>query len=205
MLRPLPVRHDGAMIVLLPDVSVTRAVAALEVLSQEGFDQVSVPITGDLHPAEIRKFFGSRLRVGVHDVYQQSQVDKAIELAPDFALAGFVDVSPLRAVSVKTYVSALTPTEIKAAAEHADGVLVEPAGHLGDGYPQTLRTIFGEFPLVARGLTDSYGIKPWIRAGFDVCLTAPVGDAFEGGDLGNFRLRLRNHATAAREASLNNF
>jgi len=193
------------MIVLLPDAPITRAVAGLEVLSQEGFNEVSLPINGDLKPADIRKFFGTRLRVGVHDVYQPDQVATAIELEPEFVLAGFVDVTQLRAAGIKTFLSALTPTEIKAAAERADGVLVEPAGHLGDGYPAALRTMMGEFPLVARGMTDSYGIKPWIKAGFDVCVDAPIGDAFAGGDMSSFRMRLRNHATAAREAGLNKF
>lgn len=193
------VRHDGQVIVLLPDAPIERSVAALEVLAQEGFE-VSVPIDGPLRAPDIRRFFGSRLRIGVHDIYRQEQVPVALGMEPAFALAGFVDVAPLREAGVKTYLSALTPTEVKAAAERADGVLVEPAAHLGDGYPATLRKIVGQVPLLARGMTDSYGIKPWIKADADVALSAPVADAFDGGDLTSFRLRLRNHISAANEA-----
>lgn len=185
-------------VVLLPDCSVSEAIAPIEVLIQEGLSVISVPCCSRLTPKALRDCFADRVLIGVHDVRSAVDAQWAVDQRVDFALTlGCDPISrmTLYTLGIPQCPDALTPTEVREAgrADEAAAVQVVPAGVLGPRYPSQLVGLVPNIPLIARGVDGVDEIRAWLTAGAQaVCLgESVIGGAFRRGNLASLRSRIR--------------
>jgi len=192
------------VVVLLPDCTLDDAIAPVEVLVQEGLGVLSVPARGRLTPPELRGVFGRRVVVGVHDLTEPGQADRAVEHEAAFCLPGQApdDVwERLADAGVPTCPPALTPTEVAAVWRRGvSAVQVAPADAFGVRYARQLRSLVPDAALIVRGADVAHEATAWLDVGaLAVCVGDRfVGDAFHAGNLGSLRKRCRQLTAAVK-------
>lgn len=191
-------------VVLLPPCSFDDAVAPVEVLLQEGLNLISVAPGGQLTPQMLRRTFGPRLTVAVHDLRTAADAAWAIEQDACFALTMAPDAeSGLASSGMAYFPGALTPTEVVTVWRGAAaGVQVVPAGVFGNTYAAQLAELVPGVQLLPRGAESTYEVKAWLSAGaVAACLSEKLlGDALQRGDLGALRTRARALADAIKRS-----
>lgn len=204
----LPARLlEAKSIVLLPACTLDEAVAPVEILLEEGLPVVSIPAGSRLTPAMLRRTFGGRIEVGVHDLRTADDAEWAKTEKAAFALSLGEDAarsSILFDARIPECPDALTPTEVRALWKRIEtaAVQVNPAGALGANYPgQLAELISAHTLLISRGADSVHEIKAWLAAGaVAVCLGERLtADAFRRGNLSSFRSRIHPVVDALRQ------
>lgn len=203
MTSPLARIGQTRIIVELPDCQLAEAIAACEVLVQEGLDIWSVPAQGSLDPVELRSMFDTRAMVGVHGIRSARDITWAIERRASFALAdvlfGRTSFDRFDDAGVTLVAPAFTPNEIAFVhTRGTDAVAILPANVLDSAYPKALARLIPDCFLVARGDLGSYATGSWLANGVKAVSVADhlVGDAFAGGNLRDLRARAQAFAKA---------
>ena len=201
MTTPLARIAQTRIIVELPDCEMAKAVAACEVLVQEGLDVWSVPARGGLDPVELCEMFSTRALIGVHGVRSPHDITWTIEKKADFVqtdvLLGRTSFDRIDDAEITHVAPAFTPNEIAYAhGRGADAVAVLPANVLDNAYPKALKLLVPDCFLIARGDMGAYATGAWLTNGVDAVSVGAqlVGDGFAAGNLGDFRTRARNFA-----------
>ena len=185
------------VIVELPVADADDLIAAGELLIQEHLDCWTVPYARRDELATLRAVFGRRVRLGVADLRDTGQVERALAAEPDLLLSPFASKAVLRAAeSTPIALGALTPAEIARALELGPAaVQVTPCDALGSLYARTVTDLFAGEPLIATGKLERFQCEMWLDAGaLAVCPVGLVGAAdVADPDLADLRRRARAH------------
>ncbi|QLH26476.1 bifunctional 4-hydroxy-2-oxoglutarate aldolase/2-dehydro-3-deoxy-phosphogluconate aldolase [Streptomyces sp. Rer75] len=173
-------------------------------LAEEGIKAIEVPLTTKDAPAviaRVRAELGPEALVGAGTVRTAADAARAVESGASYLVTpGLVDVPQSADIGdVPVLMGALTPSEIELAlARGACAIKLFPASLGGPGYLRALRDPFPDVPIVPVGGVDAAAARDYLdRGAIAVGVGSPlVGDAADGGDLGE----LRNRAAEFREA-----
>ena len=203
---PLPqALLDSRLVAALPDRAVGSLVAAVEVMVQEGIAGFSFPVGQLAEVARLRRIFGPRAVVGVHDVSDLTELGQALEVDPEFVALSHPDeqlVDLVHRAGIPLLVCALTPTEVQHAwRQGVAAVMVAPAEVMGSSYPEALGQLARGVTTVARGGLGAYSARRWVEAGASAVWLddALLGDAVSGGSLGSLRERCQTFRTAVED------
>lgn len=195
------VRQDGHMdqtlrglVVCLPDASLDDYVGAVEVLAQEGFGAVALPVGAEAY-ADVVAIFGARLRVGAMRVATPEQVHRAADLGATFVFGDDADPALADAANdrgLESYLPAMTPTEVRAVlALPVAGALLFPADVVGHAMANRLGQLGLCDRVIPVGGVGAFAAGEWHKAGSPAVGvdTALLGDALTGGSLSQLRDR----------------
>ncbi|MFC9128100.1 bifunctional 4-hydroxy-2-oxoglutarate aldolase/2-dehydro-3-deoxy-phosphogluconate aldolase [Streptomyces sp. NPDC057099] len=173
------------------------ALGAVLTLAEEGIEAVEVSLTTTDALAVIeqaRARLGPNALIGAGTVRTVADAVRAVDAGASYLVTpalvdglGSSDVS-----DVPVLMGALTPSEIEAAlARGADAIKLFPGSLGGPGYLRALRDPFPEVPFVPVGGVDASAARAYLgRGALAVGVGSPlVGDAADGGDLGQLRVR----------------
>ncbi|MEW9517894.1 bifunctional 4-hydroxy-2-oxoglutarate aldolase/2-dehydro-3-deoxy-phosphogluconate aldolase [Streptomyces tubercidicus] len=146
--------------------------------------------------AQARAELGSGAALGAGTVLTTDDTRRAVEAGASFIVTPGLGKGLDEACRLELPVlaGALTPTEVAAAVSRgASAVKLFPASLGGVDYLRALRSPFPQVPLVPVGGVDANSARDFLEAGaLAVGVGAPlVGDAADGGDLGELRARAR--------------
>ncbi|MBB3662498.1 MULTISPECIES: bifunctional 4-hydroxy-2-oxoglutarate aldolase/2-dehydro-3-deoxy-phosphogluconate aldolase [Prauserella salsuginis group] len=144
---------------------------------------------------------GTSAKVGVGTVRTPEHVNRAAEAGAEFVVAPDTDSDVAARVhthGLGYFPGALTATEVTTAAKlGATAVKIFPASLTGPGYIRELRAPLDDIELLPTGGVTLDLVRPYLDAGAcGLGIGSPLlGDALDGGDLGE--LRRRAHAFLA--------
>ncbi|MET8082135.1 bifunctional 4-hydroxy-2-oxoglutarate aldolase/2-dehydro-3-deoxy-phosphogluconate aldolase [Streptomyces sp. NPDC005303] len=140
---------------------------------------------------QARAALGRDALLGAGTVRSAADAARAVEAGASYLVTPAL-VDDLAQYGVPVLMGALTPSEIEAAlARGADAVKLFPGSLGGPGYLRALRDPFPEVPFVPVGGVDAQAARDYLdRGALAVGVGSPlVGDAADGGDLGQLRVR----------------
>jgi len=182
------------LVVRLEDVDIDELVGVGEVLVQEGFRNLSLPV-GSGAFEEFASIYGARARVGVHRMREEGDVARAVDGGATFAFFDVVDAGALHAASeagLATYAQAMTPTEVRdVLALPVAGAMLYPADVVGHIMASRLEVLGLVDRVIPAGGLGAFAAGEWMKAGAPAaCVDATLlSDALHGGDLGALRDR----------------
>ncbi|MFF1309021.1 bifunctional 4-hydroxy-2-oxoglutarate aldolase/2-dehydro-3-deoxy-phosphogluconate aldolase [Streptomyces sp. NPDC058307] len=181
------------------------ALSTVRTLVEEGISAVEVSLTTADALTVIRQAraeLGPDALLGAGTVRSAQDAARAVDAGASFLVTPAL-VDGLEHYGVPVLMGALTPTEIEAALAHgADAIKLFPGSLGGPGYLKALRDPFPEVPFVPVGGVDAQAARDYLdRGALAVGVGSPlVGDATDGGDLGQLRARAAEfRKTAAGE------
>ncbi|MBD3003801.1 MULTISPECIES: bifunctional 4-hydroxy-2-oxoglutarate aldolase/2-dehydro-3-deoxy-phosphogluconate aldolase [unclassified Streptomyces] len=175
--------------------------AALRVvltLAEEGIEAMEISLTTNDAPtviARARAELGPEALVGAGTVRTAADAARAVEAGASYLVTpALVDILRTADVPDDTPVlmGALTPSEIELAlARGACAIKLFPASLGGPAYLRALRDPFPDVPIVPVGGVDAAAARDYLGHGaLAVGVGSPlIGDAADGGDLGDLRTR----------------
>ncbi|RNG28774.1 bifunctional 4-hydroxy-2-oxoglutarate aldolase/2-dehydro-3-deoxy-phosphogluconate aldolase [Streptomyces botrytidirepellens] len=185
------------------------ALRAVLTLAEEGIEAIEVSLTTNDAPAVIaraRAELGPEALVGAGTVRTAADAVRAVEAGASYLVTpALVDVLSSAGIGdVPVLMGALTPSEIELAlARGACAIKLFPASLGGPGYLRALRDPFPDVPIVPVGGVDAAAARDYLGHGaIAVGVGSPLlGDAADGGDLGELRTRAAAfRATTTRDA-----
>lgn len=185
------------VIVELPVADADDLIAAGELLIQEHLDCWTVPYARRDELAALRAVFGRRVRLGVADLRDTGQVERALAAEPDLLLSPFATAALVAAAADTPLVlGGLTPSELSAALRFGTAaVQVLPCDALGSLYARTVTGLFADEPLIATGRLERFQCELWLDAG--AVAVSPTGafstDDVEDPDLTDLRRRAQGY------------
>ncbi|MFJ1967421.1 bifunctional 4-hydroxy-2-oxoglutarate aldolase/2-dehydro-3-deoxy-phosphogluconate aldolase [Streptomyces sp. NPDC087903] len=187
----------------------TAALRTVLALAEEGIEAVEVSLTtkdATSVIARARAELGPKALVGAGTVRTAADAARAVDAGASFLVTpALVDgLQSGDGPDVPVLMGALTPSEIEGAlARGACAVKLFPGSLGGPGYLRALRDPFPEVPFVPVGGVDAAAAGAYLALGATaVGVGSPlVGDAADGGDLGELRARVAvfRGATEAEE------
>jgi 2-dehydro-3-deoxyphosphogluconate aldolase / (4S)-4-hydroxy-2-oxoglutarate aldolase len=162
----LPSLGANRAIVALPPLTLEQLLPVCELLCQEGFTTWSLTASRLAVLDQLRAAFGRRVRIGVQNVTQESQIKQAADAGAEFA--GSICFLPdlVRAVSgFPVILGGFTPTELLAGVDAgAAAVQLVPSGvHLAFD-AESLIGLVGE-RLIAGGHLEPTQALSWLEVG----------------------------------------
>ncbi|MCW2882400.1 MAG: aldolase [Sphaerisporangium sp.] len=175
------------------------ALRSVEVLAEEGVTLMEVSLSGADALTVIRQAaasLGTGVHLGAGTVLTAQDAAAARDAGATFAVTPGLGegVSEAIRLGLPVLAGALTPTEVVAAvAQGVDGVKLFPASFGGAPYLRALRDPFPAVPFVPVGGVGLDSVAAYLDAGaVAVGVGSPLlGDAPNGGDLGQLRRRVR--------------
>lgn len=163
----LPGLGVHGVIVGLPDLDADELLPACEVLCQEGFKLWSVAAAQLSELPALRRVFGRRARIGVHDVTGPAQVSAAADAGAAFVASCFLLPELVDAAhGLPVILGGMTPTELRAGMlAGAAAVQLVPTEAFGTTYARTLPALLAPFPVIAGGRIERYQAELWLEAG----------------------------------------
>ncbi|MGW0864861.1 bifunctional 4-hydroxy-2-oxoglutarate aldolase/2-dehydro-3-deoxy-phosphogluconate aldolase [Streptomyces sp. NPDC002611] len=173
------------------------ALRTVRTLAEEGIEAVEVSLTTTDALAVIKQAraeLGPDALIGAGTVRTVADAERAVDAGASYLVTpALVDGLGSSEVSdVPVLMGALTPSEIEAAlARGADAIKLFPGSLGGPGYLRALRDPFPEVPFVPVGGVDASAARAYLdRGALAVGVGSPlVGDAADGGDVGQLRAR----------------
>ncbi|WP_105974262.1 bifunctional 4-hydroxy-2-oxoglutarate aldolase/2-dehydro-3-deoxy-phosphogluconate aldolase [Streptomyces geranii] len=182
------------------------ALNTVRTLAEEGIAAVEVSLTTTDALTVIRRAraeLGPDALLGAGTVRSAADAERAVEAGVSYLVTPAV-VEGLTAFGVPVLMGALTPTEIETAlAQGADAIKLFPGSLGGPGYLRALRDPFPEVPFVPVGGVDARAARDYLdRGALAVGVGSPlIGDAADGGDLEQLRVRAAEFRKVAAEES----
>ncbi|MGX1561024.1 bifunctional 4-hydroxy-2-oxoglutarate aldolase/2-dehydro-3-deoxy-phosphogluconate aldolase [Streptomyces sp. NPDC055509] len=170
------------------------ALRTVRTLAEEGVAAVEVSLTTADALTVIRQArtdLGPDALLGAGTVRSAADAARAVDAGASYLVTPAL-VDGLAAYGVPVLMGALTPSEIEAAlARGADAIKLFPASLGGPGHLRALRDPFPELPHVPVGGVDASAARAYLdRGALAVGVGSPlVGDAADGGDIGQLRAR----------------
>ncbi|MET8167984.1 bifunctional 4-hydroxy-2-oxoglutarate aldolase/2-dehydro-3-deoxy-phosphogluconate aldolase [Streptomyces sp. NPDC005329] len=170
------------------------ALSTVRTLVEEGISAVEVSLTTADALTVItraRAELGPDALLGAGTVRSAADAARAVDAGASFLVTPAL-VEGLEPYGVPVLMGALTPTEIEAAlARGADAIKLFPGSLGGPGYLRALRDPFPDVPFVPVGGVDAQAARDYLdRGALAVGVGSPlVGDAADGGDLEQLRVR----------------
>ena len=191
------------LIVCLPDAPADDLVGVVEVLIEEGFSFFALPVGAGAFD-DMVAIFGERATLGALRVASVDQVTAgsaagARFVSSDVASGRIADAAS--ALELPCYLSAMTPTEVRAALDtSATGVLLYPADVIGHAMAPRLAELGMAGRVIPLGGLGAYAAGEWGKAGSAAaCVdTALLGDAVSGGSLSMLRDRCGSFLTVEK-------
>lgn len=193
----------NGIVTCLPPADVDDLVGVVEVLVQEQLPTFAAPV-GLL--AELQSVFGRRAVFGAWRVVDSPGVEEAHEAGASFVLADVADrdmVVYANRHDLPLYAAASTPLEIRAVLElGVTGALMWPAdvvGHVMAGHLARVGLVEQVIPMGGLG---AFAAGEWLKHGSPAACVdnTLLGDAPEGGDLGQLRDRCGSFRKALQRA-----
>lgn len=178
------------------------ALRTVHTLVEEGIAVVEISLTTADALTVIRQAraaLGPDALLGAGTVRSAADAARAIDAGASYLVTPAL-VDGLAPYGVPLLMGALTPSEIEAAlARGADAVKLFPGSVGGPGYLRALRDPFPEVPFVPVGGVDAPAARDYLaRGALAVGVGSPlVGDAADGGDLDQLRVRAAEFRTVA--------
>ncbi|GGZ41501.1 bifunctional 4-hydroxy-2-oxoglutarate aldolase/2-dehydro-3-deoxy-phosphogluconate aldolase [Streptomyces bluensis] len=178
------------------------ALRTVHTLVEEGIAVVEISLTTADALTVIRQAraaLGPDALLGAGTVRSAADAARAIDAGASYLVTPAL-VDELAPYGVPLLMGALTPSEIEAAlARGADAVKLFPGSVGGPGYLRALRDPFPEVPFVPVGGVDAPAARDYLaRGALAVGVGSPlVGDAADGGDLDQLRVRAAEFRTVA--------
>lgn len=203
------VRHNGAMtlpngiVTCLPDIDVEELVGIVEVLIQEQLPAFVVPLSA---MRELRAVFGQRAVLGTWEIVDADGVRASHKAGADFVFADVADadmVAAAQELGIPFHATATTPLEVRALlALGATGALLWPADVVGHVMAQHLARVGLAGRTIPMGGLGAFAAGEWLKAGAPAAAvdSTLLGDAVDGGDLGQLRDRCGSFRKAAQRA-----
>jgi len=163
-------------------------------LAEEGIAAIEVSLTTADALAVIRQAraeLGPDALVGAGTVRSAADAARAVDAGASYLVTPAL-VDGLEPYDVPVAMGALTPSEIEQAlARGAAAIKLFPGSLGGPGYLRALRDPFPEVPFVPVGGVDAQAARDYLdRGAIAVGVGSPlVGDAADGGDLDQLRVR----------------
>jgi 2-dehydro-3-deoxyphosphogluconate aldolase/(4S)-4-hydroxy-2-oxoglutarate aldolase len=177
-------------------------------LAEEGVELIEVSLTGADALTVIeraRRELGPDRALGAGTVLTAEDARAAHRAGADFAVTPALGegVGAARELGMPVLAGVLTPTEIVTARGLGAAALkIFPAAQAGGpGYVKALRGPFPDAPFVPVGGVDEAAAREYLAAGaIAVGVGSPlVGDAADGGDVGELRARARSFRAVVAE------
>ncbi|MEV0641605.1 bifunctional 4-hydroxy-2-oxoglutarate aldolase/2-dehydro-3-deoxy-phosphogluconate aldolase [Streptomyces sp. NPDC050619] len=171
-------------------------------LAEEGVAAIEVSLTtADALTVikQARAELGPDATLGAGTVRSAADAARAVDAGASYLVTPAL-VDGLEPYGIPVLMGALTPSEIEAAlAKGADAIKLFPGSLGGPGYLRALRDPFPDVPFVPVGGVDAQAARDYLDLGaIAVGVGSPlVGDAADGGDLG----QLRGRATEFRKVA----
>lgn len=119
--------------------------------------------------AELAKYFGGKILLGMGTLTQPSQAQAALAAGAKFLVSPICEVGLVKAMTstgLATMAGALTPTEVfQAYQAGADVVKIFPGSLAGSSYIRSLKGPFPFIPLMPTGGVSESNVKDWFAAG----------------------------------------
>lgn len=119
--------------------------------------------------AELSKYFGNRIVLGMGTLTKPDQAKSAIASGAGFIVSPVCELALVKAMvstGVPTMIGALTPTEVLQAYEAgADVVKIFPGSLGGPAYLKSLKGPFPYIPMMPTGGVSETNVKEWFSAG----------------------------------------
>lgn len=119
--------------------------------------------------AELSKYFGNRIVLGMGTLTKPEQAQSAIGAGAGFIVSPVCEPALMKAMvstGVPTMIGALTPTEVLQAYEAgADVVKIFPGSLGGPAYIKSLKGPFPYIPMMPTGGVSETNVKDWFSAG----------------------------------------
>lgn len=188
----------SGVVAVLRSRDAARYQSAVETLVDEGIRAIEITLTAPealTALADIASWLPADVVLGAGTVLTETELARAVDAGAQFVVSPLLAPSVLRAGfarGIPTIPGALTPTELQQAGRLGAGLVkLFPASAVG---PRYLADVRGPLPGLAIMPTGGIGLRDvadWIRAGAHaVGLGGPLlGDALDGGDLRNLRIR----------------
>ncbi|MFM9700003.1 bifunctional 4-hydroxy-2-oxoglutarate aldolase/2-dehydro-3-deoxy-phosphogluconate aldolase [Streptomyces europaeiscabiei] len=170
------------------------ALNTVRTLTEEGIAAVEISLTSADALTLIRQAraeLGPDALLGAGTVRSAEHAARAVDAGASYLVTPAL-VDGLEPYGVPVLMGALTPGEVEAAlARGADGIKLFPGSLGGPGYLKALRDPFPEVPFVPVGGVDAQAARDYLdRGALAVGVGSPlVGDAADGGDLDQLRVR----------------
>ena len=170
------------------------ALRTVRTLVDEGITAVEISLTtADALTVigQARAALGPDALLGAGTVRSAADAARAIDAGASYLVTPAL-VDDLAQYGVPVLMGALTPSEIEVAlARGAAAIKLFPGSLGGPAYLRALRDPFPEVPFVPVGGVDARAARDYLdRGALAVGVGSPlVGDAADGGDLGQLRLR----------------
>ncbi|WP_082031175.1 hypothetical protein [Tessaracoccus massiliensis] len=198
------------IVVCLPDAPMDDYIGVIEVLIQEGFSHFALPANAEAL-ADVIAIFGARATFGALRVWSSQHVHRAADagarfLFSDVAGSDVADASDER--GLPCWGSAMTPREVRGAVQLTGGALLYPADVVGHAMAARLAELDLVGQVIPLGGVGAYAAGEWLKAGSPAVGVdhTLLGDAFDGGPLGQLRDRChsfisleRRYVTSAEE------
>ncbi|MEU6228236.1 bifunctional 4-hydroxy-2-oxoglutarate aldolase/2-dehydro-3-deoxy-phosphogluconate aldolase [Streptomyces sp. NPDC047042] len=170
------------------------ALSTVRTLTEEGIAAIEVSLTTTDALTVIRRAraeLGPDALLGAGTVRSAADAARALDAGASYLVTPAL-VDGLEPYGVPVLMGALTPSEVEAAlARGAAAIKLFPGSFGGPGYLKALRDPFPEVHFVPVGGVDAPAARAYLdRGALAVGVGSPlVGDAADGGDLGQLRLR----------------
>lgn len=171
--------EEHKLIAIMRGVDKEQAVPAAEAMYRGGirclevtFNQKSDTRIADTKEIifELKRSFGSRMRIGAGTVMSAAEVQAAYESGAEFILAPNVDPSVLEEaerLGLASVPGALTPSEIVLAYDRGAAIVkLFPAGNMGLSYCKAIFAPVNHIPMLAVGGIGLHNLTDYLRAGF---------------------------------------
>jgi 2-dehydro-3-deoxyphosphogluconate aldolase/(4S)-4-hydroxy-2-oxoglutarate aldolase len=186
--------------------SADAAVRTAHALAAGGIRGIEITYTTPGAHVAIAELAGDdELFVGAGTVLSADQAEQAIQAGAEFLVSPGFSLPVIergRAASVLTIPGAITPTELVAAAEHAEVVKLFPASLGGPGYMRAVLAPLPDLKLVPTGGVSAENLGDWyaagafaLGAGGDLCSNTMIA----GGDYDGVTANARRYRTALDE------
>ncbi|WP_328416854.1 bifunctional 4-hydroxy-2-oxoglutarate aldolase/2-dehydro-3-deoxy-phosphogluconate aldolase [Streptomyces violaceus] len=170
------------------------ALRTVRTLAEEGVAAIEVSLTTADALTVIRQArtdLGPDALLGAGTVRSAADAARAVDSGASYLVTPAL-VDGLEAYGVPVLMGALTPSEIEVAlARGADAIKLFPGSLGGPDYLRALRDPFPDVPFVPVGGVDAPAARAYLdRGAIAVGVGSPlVGDAADGGDAGQLRVR----------------
>lgn len=194
----------AGFIVCLADVALDALVGPVEVLVQEGFGTLSLPVSSAAF-SEMTTIYGMRARFGAHAITTTGDVEAAAAAGATFLLADVAAPELAEAaarVRLPIWLPAMTPTEVRAVLQlPVEGALLFPADVVGHAMAAHLGLLGLAEKCIPAGGVGAFSAGEWFKAGGQaVCIDETLlGDALSGGDLAQLRDRCGSFLTVLKK------
>lgn len=163
------------LIAILRGITPEESTAVLEVLIEQGFDWIEVPLNSPdaLQSIErMRQHAAETIHIGAGTVVTVEDVQRVCSAGGDFIVSPNCDTAVIRqtkALDMGSYPGVLTPTECFAAIHAgADALKLFPASMLGTSGVKAIRAVLpADMPVYAVGGVGPDNMAEWIASGVD--------------------------------------